>query len=76
MTRLVFDLLRPYRGRLAIVFGAMLQHIVTACLIATPAWRSWVWPVCSAFMAGMDCELAEIPGQIAQRHVHQPPDHP
>jgi ABC-type multidrug transport system fused ATPase/permease subunit len=27
MTRLVFELLRPYRGRLAIVFGAMLFEI-------------------------------------------------
>jgi ABC-type multidrug transport system fused ATPase/permease subunit len=37
MTRLVFDLLRPYRGRLAIVFVAMLVEIATG--LAAP------WPL-------------------------------
>jgi ABC-type multidrug transport system fused ATPase/permease subunit len=37
MTRLVFELLRPYRGRLAIVFVAMLIEIGTG--LATP------WPL-------------------------------
>jgi ABC-type multidrug transport system fused ATPase/permease subunit len=37
MTRLVFDLLRPYRGRLAIVFIAMLVEIGTS--LAAP------WPL-------------------------------
>ena len=37
MTRLVFDLLRPYRGRLAIVFVAMLIEIGTG--LAAP------WPL-------------------------------
>ena len=37
MTRLVFELLRPYRGRLAIVFVAMLIEIGTG--LAAP------WPL-------------------------------
>src|SRR6201991_4152614 len=37
MSRLVVDLLRPYRGRLAIVFAAMLLEIATS--LAAP------WPL-------------------------------